>query len=318
MQVYHNLMEKIIAEGDEVNNERTGVGTIAIFGEQIKFDLRKGFPAVTTKKLAWNAVIAELLWFIRGSTQLGDLKALTFGEEHRNNPDKKTIWDDNYLQQGVKELGYKDGYCGLVYGSQWRGYGLDGAYVEEDFGGQYYKELPKIDQLAEMINEAMNNPGSRRLLVEAWNPQLVWNFNKNGPGDGNEYAVNKPILPPCHLGFQIRISGDYIDLLWKQRSVDVFLGLAFNIASYGALLHILGRILGKTPRYLTGQLGDCHIYKNHLDQVHEQLSRQEYELPTLSINPELKIMADFERATKSDFLLENYQSHPSIKAPMAV
>lgn len=315
MKQYNELLQKILNEGESIDTERTGVGTLSLFAEQIKFDLREGFPAVTSKKLAFKSMIAELLWFIKGSDNIYDLRALTHGEENRYNPDKKTIWDANYEKQG-KELGYKDGFCGLIYGTQWRGYGLSGAWVEEDFGNTYFHELPKIDQLKELIKEAKINPSSRRLLVEAWNPQLVWNFDEIYSGL-SEYEVLKPILPPCHTGFQIRIVGDFIDLIWKQRSVDVFLGLPFNIASYAALLCILGRILGKTPRHLTGQLGDVHIYKNHLDQVKEQLSRELYNLPKFYMDAELKTLEDFEKAGVHQFGLLDYRHHSAIKAEMA-
>lgn len=316
MKQYHDLLQRILDEGTDVSDERTGVGTLSLFGEQIKFDLRKGFPAVTTKKLAFKSVTAELLWFLRGSDNVHDLRAITYGEEHRFNSSKRTIWDANYENQG-KDLGYTDGFCGLIYGNQWRHYGLSGT-VDKTIPEYNFNELPRVDQLAEMIKEAQVNPGSRRLLVEASNPMLNWDFNEIYKYFGVQYEVLKPVLPPCHTGFQIRIFGDYLDLIWKQRSVDCFLGLPFNIASYAELAHILARILGKTPRYLTGQLGDVHIYKNHMDQVKEQLSRTEFDLPELEINPWLKTLEDFEKATVTDFLLRNYKHHDTIKAPMAV
>lgn len=283
MKQYNQLIRKILNEGDSVE-DRTGVGTLAIFGEQIKFDLREGFPAVTTKKLAWKSVISELLWFLKGSTNVNELRAILHGEEHRFNLEKKTIWDANYNHQG-KALGYTDGELGPVYGGQWRGNNSTG-----------------IDQVEAVLARAKSNPECRRMIVSAWNPE------------------DQPLmtLPPCHYGFQIRITGDYIDLLWTQRSVDTFLGLPFNIASYAALLTIFGRILGKTPRYLTGQLGDVHIYKNHLAQVTEQLTRDELPAPTLMISPGLETLEDFENATVGDFQLLNYQSHGALEAPMAV
>lgn len=315
MQAYADLLQKILDEGEDIGNERTGVGTRALFGEQLKFDLRKGFPAVTTKKLAFKSVTAEFLWFLKGSTNVNDLRAITHGEEHRFNMDKKTIWDANYLQQGEKELGYRNGYCGLVYGSQWRGFGLD---IVRDLSTMEHIELPKVDQLAEAIHEAQVNPGSRRLCVEAWNPHTIWNFDDQGPGQNAEYVVNKPILPPCHTGFQFNIIDDYLDLSFRMRSVDVFLGMPFDIASYAELTHTLARILNKTPRYLVGQFGNTHIYNNHIEQVKEQLSRAEYDLPTLWIDPELKTLNDFENAKVDQFKLIGYEHHPAIAAPMAV
>lgn len=311
MKSHLELMQHILDNGVK-SDDRTGVGTIATFGEQVKYNLLEGFPAQTTKKLAFKSVVAELLWFIRGSTNLEDLRAITHGEEHRGDKQKKTIWDANYEQQGEKELGYTNGYCGQVYGAQWRGYGLTGAID----GDGYYWDLPQFDQVKAVIEEAQKNPNSRRLLVEAWNPQLVWD---NPLVDGClEYVQDKPILPPCHTGFQINIQGDYIDLLFKMRSLDVFLGKGFDEASYAILTHIFGRILNKTPRTLVGQFGNTHIYLNHIEQVKEQLSREPYPLPQLWINPELKTLEDFENATIDDFKLIGYQHHPAIKAPMAV
>lgn len=281
MKQLNELYKKILNEGDRVI-DRTGVGTTAIFGEQIKFDLTTGFPAVTTKKLAWKSVVSELLWFLKGSTNVNELRALLHGEENRFNLDKKTIWDANYNEQG-KALGYTDGELGPVYGEQWRN--QDG-----------------IDQVKTILTRAATNPECRRLIVNAWNPS----------------AQPLMTLPPCHYGFQIRITGEYLDLLWIQRSVDSFLGLPFNIASYALLQSIFAQILGKTPRYLTGQLGDTHIYNNHIEQVSEQLSRDPLPAPRLSINPELRTLEDFEKATIDDFILVGYQSHSAIKADMAV
>lgn len=299
MKQYNQLIRKILNEGESVE-DRTGVGTLAIFGEQIKFDLREGFPAITTKKLAWKSVISELLWFLKGSTNVNELRALLHGEENRFNEDKKTIWDANYNHQG-KALGYTDGELGPVYGGQWRNRrGLGEAHFSAALGG--WVDYETIDQVKNLLERAKTNPECRRLIVSAWNP-------------AEQHLMT---LPPCHYGFQIRITGDYIDLLWTQRSVDTFLGLPFNIASYAALLTIFAVILGKQPRYLTGQLGDVHIYKNHLAQVTEQLQREEFPLPRLLINRDLETLEDFENASVNDFILLGYQSHGALTAPMAV
>lgn len=281
MKELNQLYRKILNEGEKVI-DRTQVGTLAIFGEQIKFNLLDGFPAVTAKKLAWKSVVSELLWFLRGSTNVNELRALLHGEENRFNLDKKTIWDDNYNNQG-KALGYTDGELGPVYGKQWR-------------------DQDGIDQVKNVLTRAATNPECRRLIVNAWNP-------------AEQHLMT---LPPCHYGFQIRITGNHIDMLWTQRSVDSFLGLPFNIASYALLLSIFGRILGKTPRFLTGQLGDTHIYSNHTKQVLEQLSRDPLPAPKLMISPGLKTLKDFCNADVNDFQLIGYESHAAIKAPMAV
>lgn len=317
MTPYIQLLIKILNTGESVV-DRTGVGTLAIFGEQLKFDQTEGFPGVTTKKLAWKSVVSELLWFLKGSTNVNELRALLYGEEHRFNMAKKTIWDANYEAQG-KALGYTDGELGPVYGGQWRNrkdivrtdsYDDSGDVLEaygytkigyDTFRGDDYYER-RIDQVRNLLERAKTNPECRRLIVSAWNPE-------------EQHLMT---LPPCHYGFQIRITGDYIDMLWTQRSVDTFLGLPFNIASYALLQAIFARILGKTPRYLTGQLGDTHIYKNHTTMVLEQIGRKPLELPKLWINPNLQTLEDFENATVDDFLLIGYEHHPALTAPMAV
>lgn len=309
MQQYHDLMQRILDEGDEISNERTGVGTIALFGEQLKFDMRDGFPAITTKKLAWKAVVSELLWFLKGSSNVNELRALLHGEENRLNPEKKTIWDANYEEQAVG-LGYTDGEMGDIYGVQWRNFGKETLKLENNHFDEY--EISGVDQVKLIIEEAKKNPGSRRLIVSAWNPKVVWGYN-----DDLVY-VNQAALPPCHMMFQLNIVDEFIDLQWYQRSVDTFLGLSFNIASYALLLHMFGRILGKTPRKLTGTFGNTHIYKNHIDQVELQLSRDHLSTPMLVMNPNLRTLEDFENAEVDDFRLNGLITHGPIKAKMAV
>lgn len=312
MKAYHDLLQNVLDNGDVINTERTGVGTIATFGEQIKFDLRQGFPAITTKKLAWKAVVSELIWFLKGSANLYDLRAILHGEDHRFNDEKRTIWDGNYNSQ-AKDLGYENGFMGDIYGTQWRAFDK----CEARTNPTHYETVTHgrsagIDQVKLVIEEAKANPSSRRLIVSAWNPRVVW---------ANEDPIihtNPAALPPCHMLFQLNIVGDYIDLQWYQRSVDTFLGLPFNIASYGLLAHIFGRILNKTPRFLVGALGNTHIYQNHVDQVKLQLSREHLPAPELEINFNLKTLEDFENATTTDFLLRGYESHGPIKAEMAV
>lgn len=284
MKEYLKLGRRILNLGT-YSSDRTGTGTMYVFGEYIRFDMRNTFPAVTTKKLAWKSVVAELLWFLKGSNNVNDLRAIQYGEDNRFNPLKRTIWDANYEAQG-RALGYAEGRLGPIYGVQWRG----------DFVGG-------VDQISNLLERAASTPDCRRLMVSAWNPAMI----------------DKMALPPCHYGFQVNIDGDYIDLLWTQRSVDYFLGLPFNIASYALLAAIFGRILGKTPRSLVGQLGNTHIYQNHQAQVLEQLQREPFPEPTLWINPELKTLEDFElRATVDDFKLIGYEHHPALTGAMAV
>lgn len=523
MKQYLDLMLDVLDNGDD-KDDRTGIGTISSFGHQLKFDLREGFPAVTTKKLAWKSVVSELLWFLKGSTDLYELRAILHGEENRYNDEKKTIWDgnaqdanntikdrfsgynlgnmygmswrklpctphgmirlkrktydDSYVETHIcpnmdiiynepilgvskKNLSYKvigesdgnyviqfvnTGYykltkkvhpnikdmfepsvCGVGYigdykvstefdkkiyriwqdmlirvykprsnhrsysnvfvckrwlsfsnfhndcfnlwgfqefadsgfeyqidkdyygsniyspetcifipanlnkmlnggGEEFKIYEYKGNYFHSRKSLQSYRglsrkaTLPKdviihksddeyvvrpiiyIDQISTILNEAKSNPNSRRLVVDSWNTRTVGNS----------------VLAICHPMFQVGVTNGHIDIMWFQRSNDFFLGSAFNIASYALLLHIFARILGYKPRYLTGSLGDVHIYKNHIDQCNEQLKRDPLPLPTIWINPELKTLKDFENAKVDDFKLIDYQHHPAIKADMAV
>lgn len=310
MKQYLDLMRRILDEGEDIDTERTGVGTIALFGEQLKFDLRKEFPAITTKKLAWKSGTAELLWFLKGSTNLYDFRALIHGEVNRFNDEKKTFWDDNYYNQAIS-LGYTDGEMGQIYGGQWRNFGA-GYYKVMTKHGTNYEEVPGIDQVKAIIEEAKVNPQSRRLIVSAWNPKVVWDQVTG------EFESDKAALPSCHYNFQINIVNGFIDLKFTMRSNDFFLGNPINLYFYATLLCVFARILGYTPRYLVASLGNVHIYKNHIDQCLTQLQREPFESPTLWINPDLKTLEDFENASISDFKLENYQSHDQIKAQMAV
>ena len=309
MKKYLDLLQTVLENGEE-QNDRTGVGTLQLYGEMLKFDLRNGFPAITTKKLAQKAFIAELIWFLRGSTNLYDLRALQYGEKYRHDDSKRTIWDANYYKQAV-DLGYKNGDMGDLYGAGWRDFG-GGFYgnKETDAGYDY---IIGIDQIRCVIEEAKKNPASRRLLVNAWNPRVIWEDK-----GCNNFIPSMAALPPCHFSFHLNIVDNYIDLSWHQRSADVFLGIPANIFSYGVLLSIFGRILEKTPRYLVGHLDNVHLYKNHIDAAKIQLERTPYSRPSLWINPNLKTLDDFEGSKVGDYKLENYQFHESIKAPRAV
>lgn len=281
MQNVKYLMKDILENGTEVR-DRTGVGTISVFGRMLRWDLSKGFPAVTSKRLAWIPVVGELLWFSEGSTNINRLRELTYGEAEAG---KTTIWDDNYFNQG-KALGYSNGELGPVYGKQWR-----------DFGG--------VDQLQNVVEALQKDLRTgikgRRHIVSAWNP------------------VDLPAmsLPPCHVMFQLVIDNNKLSLMWTQRSVDTFLGLPFNIASYALLTHIIASILGIEVGELIFSGGDCHVYLNHVEQVNEMLGNECYDLPTLKM-PTITSLDDLGNYTAKDFVLENYQSHRTIKAPMAV
>lgn len=315
MKQYHDLLQSILDEHDTNKKERTGTGTISRFGEMLKFDLREGFPAITTKKLAWKGVVSELIWFLRGSSSLFDLREILHGPQNRYDESLKTIWDANYNQQ-AKDLGYNNGDMGDIYGVQWRNFGKETLeLVDETAKVAVTDKFPVngVDQVKLVLDEAKVNPQSRRLIVSAWNPKVVWDYS-------DEYIkVKKAALPPCHMLFQLNITEDgYLDLLWFQRSVDSFLGLPFNIASYALLTHKFARMLNLTPRHLIGQLGNVHIYDNHINQVREQLARLEYPLPKLEMSPHLKTLEDFEKSSINDYILVGYQHHETIKAKMAV
>ncbi|EHY3472210.1 dTMP thymidylate synthase [Shigella phage KRT47] len=286
MKQYQDLIKDIFENGYETD-DRTGIGTIALFGTKLRWDLTKGFPAVTTKKLAWNACIAELLWFISGSTNVNDLRLLTHGSLIQG----KTIWDDNYENQ-AKDLGYHSGELGPIYGKQWR-----------DFGG--------VDQLVETIDRIKKLPTDRRQIVSAWNPA----------------EINQMALPPCHMFYQFNVRNGYLDLQWYQRSVDVFLGLPFNIASYAALTHIVAKMCNLIPGDLIFSGGNTHIYMNHTAQCKEILRREPKELCELKIDwpiefgncdTETQLYWLTEYMKPKDFILENYESHPAIKGKMAI
>ena len=291
MKQYLDLLKDILENGTE-REDRTGVGTISVFGRQIRFDLTKGFPAVTTKSLAWKAVASELLWFLEGSTsehRLAELKNDGKPYTELSEKERKTIWTLNAENQG-KQLGYKNGKLGPVYGNQWR------SWLSPD--GRC------IDQITAIINQIKCDSTSRRIMVNAWNV-----------GELDIMA-----LPPCHYGFQFYVDGDKLSLMWNQRSVDSACGLPFNIASYALMLHIIAYMTNKIPYELIGNLGDCHIYKNHIDGVREQIERTPHELPTLKL-PEVywsDLDSYLEQVKTSDFILENYEHDPKIVYPMAV
>ena len=295
MKQYHKLLEDILEHGEDVN-DRTGVGTRSIFGYQMRFDLSAGFPAVTTKKLAWKAVVGEILWFLEGSTDERRLAELTFGKHRVELVERNTIWTANANKQG-KDLGYVNHEfkkeLGPVYGAQWR-----------KFGG--FSVYNGVDQITTILHQLRTNPDSRRIILSAWNPNQLHEIS----------------LPPCHAFVQFRVYNGKLSCQMYQRSADVFLGVPFNIASYALLTHILAREVGLEVGDYVHTIGDVHIYSNHFDQVREQLSREEYPLPGLEIDTEFDLADRLKNGFRLDdatcFKLTNYQSHDTIKATMAV
>lgn len=287
METYHKLLKDIIDKGEDVS-DRTKVGTRSIFGYQMRFDLQKGFPAVTTKKLSWKSVVAELLWFLEGSTDERRLAELTYGKLRLGISDKTTIWTANADAQG-KELGYHNGLMykelGPVYGSQWR-----------SFNG--------VDQIKTIIHQLKNNPDSRRIILSAWNPP----------------EIDKMTLPPCHTFAQFRVYNGKLSCQMYQRSADAFLGVPFNIASYALLTHILANECGYEVGDFVHTMGDAHIYNDHFKQVKQQLEREPYDLPQLEINPTFKIQLDdtYRIDEYKSFRLTNYLHYDTIKANMAI
>lgn len=275
-QPYLDLLADVLERGAD-RDDRTGVGTRALFGKTMRFDLSQGFPAVTTKKLAFKAVKSELLWFLEASTDDNRLKEL--------NGSEKTIWTANAEADYWKPKAKFAGDLGRVYGAQWRSW-------QKPDGGT-------VDQIADVISELKKNPTSRRLIVTAWNP-----------GELDQMA-----LPPCHMFFQFFVADGKLSLFMHQRSCDMFLGVPFNIASYSLLLSMVAQVTGYEPGEFIHSLGDTHIYRNHFDAVKEQLARTPYPAPTLWLNPEVK---DINAFTMDDIKLEGYESHPAIKAEMAV
>jgi thymidylate synthase len=269
---------KFVLENGSVREDRTGVGTIGVFGMQQRYDLTLGFPAVTTKKLAFKACLSELLWFLEGSNDERRLCEILHGNR---NSDKKTIWTDNATSKYWLPNTQFIGDLGRIYGVQWR-----------DFGG--------VDQVQELVNNIKKDPYGRRHILTAWNP-----------GELDQMA-----LPPCHCFAQFYVSADgKLSCQMYQRSCDLFLGVPFNIASYSLLTHMISQVCGLEAGEFVHVLGDAHIYLNHVEQVKEQLGREPLPLPTLWINPDVKDILKF---TMEDFRLDGYNHHPPIKAPMAV
>ena len=292
MKQYLDLLNDILNNG-EMKDDRTGTGTISVFGRSIRFDLRTSFPAVTTKKLAWKACVSELLWFIEGS---GDERRLAEILHGPDNTGKVTIWTPNALSTYWKPKAKFDGDLGRVYGVQWRQWNTHTVkWISSSESEPVY-----IDQLANLIEGLKQDPNGRRHILSAWNV-----------GELDQMA-----LPPCHVMSQFYVNKNKeLSCHMYQRSVDVFLGLPFNIASYALLTHLIAQVCGLKAGELVISTGDTHIYSNHVDQVKEQLTREPLSAPTLWLNPEI---TDINQFKMEDIKLENYNSLASIKAEMAV
>ena len=359
---YLRLLKDIIDNGKE-KEDRTGTGTISVFGRQIRHDMSKGFPLLTTKKMYWKGIVIELLWFLRGDTNIkylvdndchiwdGDAYKNYCKEFEKGNAPGKTALvqrvDGKSMTKKLSkeefiaiiktddEFAKKWGELGPVYGKQWRSW--DNFLDESVEHNEWYKSSESIDQISSLINNLKTTPDSRRLMVNAWNVG----------------ELDQMTLPPCHYGFQVytrelsekermKLAGyedvggigqniiretvdmdntiprRAISLMWNQRSVDTFLGLPFNIASYGLLLEIIAKEVNMVPDELIGNLGDTHLYKNHIEQATEQMTREPMKLPKLNELPNYLCMKDdWECYKPSDITLDNYQSHPPIKAPLS-
>ena len=277
MQNYLNLLQDILDRGSR-KSDRTGTGTISLFGYQMRFDLSQGFPAVTTKKLHLKSIVHELLWFLSGDTNTRYL-----------NDNGVTIWDDWATEEG--ELG-------PVYGSQWRN------WITPD--GRH------IDQVTQLLSDLKSRPNSRRHIVSAWNPAVLPDESLS---PRENVAAGLQALPPCHTMFQFHVANGRLSCQMYQRSADVFLGVPFNIASYALLTMMIAQVTGLEPGDFVHTFGDVHIYLNHMDQVQIQLSRKTFPLPVMNLNPQRKDLFAFRY---DDFELINYRCHPAIRAPIAV
>jgi len=324
---YQDLLQDILDNGVE-KSDRTGTGTISVFGRQIRHNMKQGFPILTTKKVAWKGVTSELLWFLTGQTNISFLlkhnNHIWDGDAYKNylklTVDTEPLSQEkfiNKIKQNEWEFAKTWGDLGPIYGKQWR---------------KWDSKNGRIDQIDNLINEIKTNPDSRRLMVSAWNVG----------------ELDQMVLPPCHYGFQVytrelsegerglllqpygldpltkegrdrlweenNLPTRAISLMWNQRSVDTFLGLPFNIASYGLLLEIIAKEVNMVPDELIGNLGDVHLYLNHIEQAKEQISRESFNLPTLKTNVKIDGICC---ATPDDFVLEGYQSQPTIKATLS-
>lgn len=286
MKQYLEIIENVLCYG-KPSTDRTGVGTLRAFGMQARWNLQEGFPATTSKQLFFKPCKHELQWFLSGSTNVEKLREMTWG----NDSDKRTIWDDNYENQ-AKALGYNSGYLGPVYGHQWR-----------SFGSSFYSDVGGVDQIQRVIDQLKQTPDDRGIIVSAWNP----------------VDLDRMALRPCHCFFQFVVIDGKLSLQWYQRSVDVFLGLPFNIASYALLTHIIASICDLEVGDLVWTGGDVHIYNNALEQAKELLKpeRAPLPLPTLEM-PKVNSLLDLDQSFFDSIKLKDYNHHGKLTAKMAV
>ena len=301
MQQYLDLVRHIRDQG-VFKEDRTGTGTLSVFGYQMRFNLAEGFPLVTTKKVHLKSIIHELLWFIKGDTNIRYLVENGVG-----------IWNEWPYQSWLRQTGRDKDY--EMHSAEWK-LGLkefveriksDSEFAEKfgDLGpvyGRQWRNFEGVDQLSQVVEDIKSNPDSRRLIVSAWNPKDIPVMVKSG-------------LPPCHSLFQFYVSEGRLSCQLYQRSADVFLGVPFNIASYAALTMMVAQVTGLKLGDFVHTFGDAHLYTNHMQQIEEQLTRSPHPLPKLTINTEVNNLVDF---VYDDFQLQNYQSHPAISAPVAV
>ena len=279
-QAYLDLLRLVLNEGTE-KGDRTGTGTLSHFGAQLRFNLADGFPLLTTKKVHLKSITYELLWFLSGSTHVDYLQQ-----------NGVRIWNEWATTEQTARFNRPAGDLGPIYGHQWRNYG---ATTTAD--GQYNSD--GVDQIAQVVEQIKTNPNSRRLIVSGWNP-----------GEAEQVA-----LPPCHTLFQFFVADNKLSCQLYQRSADLFLGVPFNIASYAMLTHMVAQVCNLEVGEFIWTGGDCHIYQNHREQVELQLTRSLYTLPTLALNPNVKDIFDFKY---EDISVNGYESHPAIKAQVAV
>jgi len=277
MKTYLDLMQHVLDHGTK-KGDRTGTGTLSVFGHQMRFDLQQGFPLVTTKKTHLKSIIHELLWFLKGDTNT------TYLRNHG-----VSIWD---------EWATENGDLGPVYGYQWRSWPAPNG--------------TSIDQISELIAQIKAKPNSRRLIVSAWN---VADLPDESISPQNNVENGKMALAPCHAFFQFYVADGKLSCQLYQRSADIFLGVPFNIASYALLTMMVAQVCNLKPGEFIHTLGDAHLYSNHMQQVETQLARTPYPLPTMILNPDIKNILDF---SFEDFRLENYECHPGIRAPIAI
>jgi len=280
MRVYLGLLEELLTQG-RPRSDRTGTGTLGLFGRQLRFDLRQGFPLLTTKKVHLKSILHELLWFLRGETNVASLQAVGV-----------SIWDEWATAEQTARFGREPGDLGPIYGHQWRNFGAtlraDGSYENDG-----------VDQIARAIASIRNNPSSRRILVTGWHP-----------GEADQVA-----LPPCHTLFQFYVQDGELSAQLYQRSADYFLGVPFNIASYAALVHMVAQVTGLGVGDFVHTFGDVHLYTNHVEQAREQLSREPRALPRLTLDPNVRELEDFRF---EHLRLEGYDPHPRIRAAVSI